>query len=54
MTVLVILALVSTVLLTYGVVHALRHDPRRPDLTPPRSHHHDAPPEPWYDHTTAA
>ncbi len=53
MTALLILALVSTALLTYAVVHALRHDPRRPDLTP-RSHHHDAPPAPWYDHTTAA
>lgn len=55
MTALVILALFSTFVLAYAVVHVLRHDPRRADLPGPRSHHHQDAPASWYDdHTTAA
>lgn len=43
-----ILLLALLLLMTYAVAHAWRHDPRRPDLAPPRSHPHDGPPPAWY------
>ena len=43
-----LLLLALTALTTYAVAHAWIHDPRRPDLAPPRSHIQDGPPRPWY------
>lgn len=48
MTALTILAILSAAAWAYMLVHALRHDPPRPDQAPPRSHLHEAPPQPWY------
>ncbi|GAB3997532.1 hypothetical protein GCM10028771_29450 [Nocardioides marmoraquaticus] len=49
MTLLVLLAVLSTVVWGYALVHVLRHDPRSHGFAPPRSHHAEHAPRAWYD-----